>query len=213
MAGESCLVQERSDSWDAWWDACIRQFPPVMAPRGGSLTMQKYRRINKKVHRELLSLCFDKKKPCCEVGTLPKTMTSSEGNDAGKLQSLPSSSLIIQQPSLEKIYSGHKTWELRSKGTKKRGRIGLISRGSGLISGEAWLIDCVCLREIDDSGLLTLGHGSFEDTFDKHRCTEEDINLSCQDNVYAWVLGKVRKYETGVRYHDPKGALTWIKSS
>mgnify|MGYP003341256152 FL=1 len=50
--------------------------------------------------------------------------------------------LIIRQSWLKKIFNDGKIWEMRSTKTDIRGKIGLIESGSGLIVGEANLVDC-----------------------------------------------------------------------
>ena len=47
--------------------------------------------------------------------------------------------LIVRQPWIDLILSGEKTWEMRSRPTNVRGRIGLIEQGTGLIVGECFL--------------------------------------------------------------------------
>ena len=56
--------------------------------------------------------------------------------------------LIIKQPWIELILSGKKTWEMRSRPTHIRGKIGLIEQGTGLIVGEVEIIDCLRHRGI-----------------------------------------------------------------
>lgn len=82
--------------------------------------------------------------------------------------------LIVRQPWIEKILSGEKTWEMRSKRTLVRGRIGLIEQGTGLIVGECDLIhsgmpldkldaECFhCFHRVDDLSLIE-NLGTFTD--------------------------------------------------
>lgn len=51
------------------------------------------------------------------------------------------SALIIREPWIGLILDGRKTWEMRSHATTKRGVIGLIRQGSGLIVGTARIVD------------------------------------------------------------------------
>ena len=53
---------------------------------------------------------------------------------------------------------------------------------------------------------------AFEKFFEKHRCTEDEINLYFNGNVYAWVLGKVSKYENTVAYTPRQGAVMWVRT-
>ena len=56
---------------------------------------------------------------------------------------LPEVGLLIRTPFVDWILDGQKTWEIRSRRTARRGRIGLIRSGSGLVLGEAELVDVV----------------------------------------------------------------------
>ena len=51
--------------------------------------------------------------------------------------------LIIDEPWIGFILSGRKTWEMRSRNTQIRGRIGLIRKGSKMVVGVADLVDTV----------------------------------------------------------------------
>jgi hypothetical protein len=48
--------------------------------------------------------------------------------------------LIIKEPWISLILSRKKTWELRSRDTRVRGRIALIRKGSGTVIGVAELV-------------------------------------------------------------------------
>ena len=205
-----CLKAMSDEDVQKKWYALIRDFFPLVPGPASSSDMQQYRRIKGQIHRELDAVCA--LKDAWDVCAVRGTMPSVEGNVVGKDKCALSCSLIMPGSCLEKIFSGEKSWDLRSKSTKKRGRIGLISSGSGKISGEAWVIDCLCLREVDSSGVSRLRHGSFEEFFEKHRCTEDEINLYFNGNVYAWVLGKVSKYENTVAYTPRQGAVMWVRT-
>lgn len=45
--------------------------------------------------------------------------------------------LVIAEPWIGLILDGSKTWEMRSRATRKRGRIALIRKGSGQVVGVA----------------------------------------------------------------------------
>ena len=203
-----CLKRMIDEDKQKKWYALIQEFFPLIPGPCYTAHMEQHRRIKGEIHRELDVLCSERGESS-ELSSL----VSVNDNDVSKVMSLPSSSLIIQERWLEKIYNGQKTWELRSKTTLKRGRIGLISSGSGVISGEAWLSDCFCLRDVDSSGEYKLTHGSLEGSFEKHRCTAEEINTYCEGRVYAWVLEKVTKYETSYPYQHPQGAVIWVRTS
>ena len=54
--------------------------------------------------------------------------------------------LIIKKNWLDKIFDEGKTWEMRSRNTKIRGKIGLIESGTGLIVGEAKIVDTLRMK-------------------------------------------------------------------
>ena len=49
--------------------------------------------------------------------------------------------LIIDEPWISLIVSGEKSWEMRSRDTYVRGRIGLIRKGSKTVIGLADLVE------------------------------------------------------------------------
>lgn len=51
--------------------------------------------------------------------------------------------LIVRSPYARLIVQGRKTWELRSKATKIRGRIGIAEAGSKAVIGEVDLTGCI----------------------------------------------------------------------
>ena len=111
--------------------------------------------------------------------------------------------LVIKGEFLEKILTGRKTWEIRSRRTHLRGDIALIQSGSGCIVGTAKLVDCI--------GPLT------DEDFLRHArkvgVTRREV-LSWDPIVsdeYAWVLAHVRRLPRPVPYQHPQGAVTWVK--
>jgi hypothetical protein len=110
-------------------------------------------------------------------------------------------SLIIKKQYLDKIFLGIKVWELRGSNTKIRGRIRLIESGSGLIIGEADLIDCV-------------GPLSTQDLSDNFNKTQYDVNngMIKYKKTYAWVLANVHKYNKPIPYKHPQGAIIWVNT-
>ncbi|MFT4311602.1 MAG: ASCH domain-containing protein [Candidatus Woesearchaeota archaeon] len=106
--------------------------------------------------------------------------------------------LIIKKEHLDKIFSGKKTWEIRSSRTHKRGKIGLIQSGSGNIVGECEVVDC--------SDELTLEE--YLKNKDKH-CSE-NTKLTYK-KTYAWVLKNAKRYSKPLKYKHPAGAIIWVK--
>lgn len=112
---------------------------------------------------------------------------------------IPNRALIVRQPWIDLILSGKKTWEMRSRPTIVRGRIGLIEQGTGLIVGEA---------NIDDS--LDRKYGIFDknaDNFERHRILDRGELFNWP---YPWVLSNAIRYETPIKYNHPNGAVIWV---
>lgn len=105
--------------------------------------------------------------------------------------------LIIKQPWIELILSGKKTWEMRSRPTNIRGRIGLIEQGTGLIVGEAELTDC--MESITN----------FDIGYCQHLHKIEDIELLEKWHI-PWVLENAKRYEKPIPYKHPQGAVVWV---
>ncbi len=113
----------------------------------------------------------------------------------------PVTALVIASPHIERILSGEKTWEMRSKNCKIRGTIGLIRKGSGKVVG---LVDITGVR-----GPLT--SDELMANLDKHHGTREQINdpAFAKWNV-AWMLAQARPLKIPVAYTHPKGAVGWV---
>ena len=110
-------------------------------------------------------------------------------------------SLIIKKKFLDKIFLGLKTWELRGSNTKIRGTIRLIESGSGLIIGEADLVDCV-------------GHLSLDDLKSNFTYTQYDVqsNMLKYKKTYAWILKNPKIYKDPIPYKHPQGAIIWVNT-
>jgi hypothetical protein len=85
--------------------------------------------------------------------------------------------LTIKEPWISLILSGKKTWELRSRDARMRGRIALIRKGSGTVVGVANLT--ATLPNLSRSDLMT--------NVARHQVPQHEIGLDSRWNV-AWVL-------------------------
>lgn len=126
--------------------------------------------------------------------------------------------LIIKPEWLAQIYepadlfSEPKTWEIRGSVTHKRGRIYLLESGSGLITGETTIVDCI---EIKNEKM-------WNENINKHQ-VQDIVYKGCYINaylyamnryeghVYAWILKDTKQYEKPIKYSKPKGAVIWVK--
>jgi hypothetical protein len=106
--------------------------------------------------------------------------------------------LIIDEPHISRILAGEKIWEMRSRPTKIRGRIGLIRKGSGLIVGSAFL--CRVGKVITDANAA--------DTIQFHMVKDLPRLKKWK---YPWVLGDVKIFSEPIPYKHPRGAVIWVK--
>ncbi|MEK3787581.1 ASCH domain-containing protein [Paenibacillus sp. FSL K6-1230] len=104
--------------------------------------------------------------------------------------------LIIKPQWADMILSGAKTWEIRGSRTTKRGRIGIIKSGSGMVYGEVELEDC-----------LPLTYEAWHNNMPKHQVPYQNINYK---TPYAWVLTNARLYDEPIPYKHPQGAVIWV---
>lgn len=114
----------------------------------------------------------------------------------------PDSALLIKSRWIAAILSGEKVWELRGCRTARRGCIGLIECGSGLIVGTCDLIDVV--------GPLTP-----EDLRTNHRLHRVPSSMLGAQityrRIFAWVVANARRVSPAVQYEHPQGAVIWVR--
>jgi ASCH domain-containing protein len=109
--------------------------------------------------------------------------------------------LVVRSPWVEKILSGEKTWEIRSKPNSTTGRIALC-KGGGPIVGT-----CIIGRSIP------LSREEFRKNFDKHRVSEQQLVEFYGDRqVYAWPVSDARPLSEPIRYKHPGGG-SWVTLS
>jgi len=109
--------------------------------------------------------------------------------------------LVVDDPWIDLILAGSKTWEMRSARTSFRGWFGLIRKGSGAVWGIARLDDVGARMTPDE--LVT--------TIDKHRIPEDMIRSGAVVKWNTpWKLSNARRLERPVPYQHPYGAVTWV---
>jgi ASCH domain len=113
---------------------------------------------------------------------------------------LPEAGLLIRAPYVDWILDGLKVWEMRTKRTARRGRIGLIRSASGLVVGEANLVAV--------EGPLT--HRELLRNADKMNVEREDI-IAPGGDTFAWVLENAHRYDPPVPYTHRSGAVVWAR--
>ena len=110
--------------------------------------------------------------------------------------------LIIDEPWISLILSGKKTWEMRSTGTRKRGPIGLIRKGSGQVVGAAELVD----------SLPALSREDYAKTEQLHRIPIEFQSAAIlRRRVRPWVLAAARPLPKPIPYQHGSGPVIWVK--
>ncbi|TPE47164.1 ASCH domain-containing protein [Amaricoccus solimangrovi] len=107
--------------------------------------------------------------------------------------------LVVREPWIDLLLSGEKTWEMRGQRPSYRGWIGLIRKGSGLVSGIAHLIDVG----------YPLSPDQMIKTFEKHRIPERMIQGGeVAKWTTPWKLSDIRALREPVPYRHPNGAIT-----
>lgn len=107
------------------------------------------------------------------------------------------SAIPIREPWIDMILAGKKTWEIRSKFTKKIGPVALIRSKSGTVVATANLAKVIELNsDICSKNARKMG-------------MSVDEALDCFGD-YAWVLEDVVVFKRPVPYIHPSGAVTWV---
>lgn len=109
--------------------------------------------------------------------------------------------LIVREPWIGYILEGTKTWEMRTSPAPRRGRIGLIRKGTGLVVGTAKIVDS--LPPLDAAGLAA--------TRDRHRIPAElDVQVLAAGWIHPWVLRNVRRLPRPVAAGQKPGQVIWV---
>lgn len=104
--------------------------------------------------------------------------------------------LVVKRQWLQEMFLNNKRWEMRSTNSKHRGLFYLIEQGTGLIVGEAILMDTF---EVDEN--------LAKRSFDAHRV--EDLSL-LKKWRWAWSLTNIVQYDKPIPYTHPQGAVIWV---
>jgi hypothetical protein len=118
-------------------------------------------------------------------------------------KALPDRAVIIREPFLTDILLGRKRWEIRSTATTVRGRIALIRSGSGLIVGEASIVDC---KGPLDVGTLANSSALTNEERRWYRSARQLPYL----RTFAWVFADPLSYAAPVAYLHPQGAVRFV---
>ena len=110
------------------------------------------------------------------------------------------SAIPIREPWIDLILHGVKTWEIRSKFTKKLGPVALIRAGSKTVVATAILSEVIqlttktALENAPKMGMKKLT-----------REMARGVN-----GQYAWVLKDVIPFKNPVPYNHKSGAVVWV---
>lgn len=112
--------------------------------------------------------------------------------------------LTIREPWIDKILSGRKTWEIRTRKTNIRERIALIRGGTSTIDGYADLIDCFAMSRQELAGMAHY-----------HNVPEADLASygNPEADLFVWVLDNVEKISQPIPFQRPGGAVNWVTLS
>jgi hypothetical protein len=107
------------------------------------------------------------------------------------------SAIPIREPWIDMILDGYKTWEIRSKNTLKRERVGLIRAQSSTVVGTAFLSEVIKITP----------------TIARKNAAKMGMTITgAMDCVgdNAWVMKNIVKFKKPVPYVHPPGAVTWV---
>ena len=109
--------------------------------------------------------------------------------------------LVIDEPWIGLILRGEKTWEMRKTGTKIRGPIALIRKGSGHVVGIARVVDSLAPLMTPE----TYAAGE-----PRHRIPPERQAALRDAWMTPWVLADAKPLRRPVPYRHPSGAVIWV---
>lgn len=109
--------------------------------------------------------------------------------------------LVVDQPWIDLILSGRKTWEMRGTGASHRGWFGLIRKGSGQVVGVARLTGSGQPLSIEEMIAA----------IDRHHIPEQMIRSGAVAKwTTPWHLADSTRLPRPVPYRHPYGAVTWV---
>jgi len=139
------------------------------------------------------------KPPVCLVNLSPLFRAKNEQTRTGVQPKMKA--LIIREPWIGRILAGVKTWEMRTRATSIRGRIGLIRQGTGMVVGVANLVDS--LPPLDTKALAA--------SRDRHGITPERDSEAIKGRwLHPWVLRDVRALLRPVPAGQKPGQVIWV---
>ena len=109
------------------------------------------------------------------------------------------SGLIVREPYASMIVDGEKKWEIRTRKTKKRGEIYIITNGE--IIGKAALVDVKGPFNPEE----------LERFYHLHKVDPETLRQYGKGKkLYAWVFERPKRLKKPIKIEIPKGAIIWV---
>jgi hypothetical protein len=110
--------------------------------------------------------------------------------------------LVIDGHWVSLILAGRKTWEMRSQVTNVRGKIGLIRKGTGQVSGVVDIVDCGAPMSMEE----------MLDNMERHQIPESLVRSGeVRSWCIPWILERAVAFPDPVPYDHPSGAVKWVK--
>ncbi|CAE7309347.1 hypothetical protein AK812_SmicGene45104 [Symbiodinium microadriaticum] len=125
---------------------------------------------------------------------------------------LPTRALLIKSQWLEPIFSGRKTWEVRGRDLRIRGRVCLASEGK--LVGEVEFTDSLPIG-VRDAGNSLVSVPGYDRNFiglqaNKDKTCIEDVTVLTYTRLFAWVMKDVLRYAVAIPYNHPLGAQQFV---
>ena len=113
--------------------------------------------------------------------------------------------LIVAEPYASMLVDGLKHWEMRTKPTNIRGRIGIISKGTGTIIGEVDLVHSIKSPLPKRVGMEGINLNPF---FKEHKIKDPTLLVKWK---FPWTMENATRYKHPITYDHPQGAVIWVK--
>lgn len=157
--------------------------------------------------------CTTSSKDPEKVVLLParKRSAAAGSTSASKLMN---KALLIKKHWVDQIFDNGKIWEIRGERCTKRGRFCIAQSQSGLIMGEATMVDCLKVGKLKDGKLKPFSKSNRkhfiakECNMPKHRI--EDMSIVTYPKVFAWVLRDATRYNPPLPYEHVQGCVKWV---
>ena len=146
--------------------------------------------------------------------TAAMTKTTKASDEAKPRDDLsitaPRQAWVVDETSAREILQGKRSWELRDKKLRKRGRFCIAARRKGMIYGEVDFVDTIAVgKKIGDTWHpYDQGPEAKNNFFMNPKNVTKHNNMAFNRNcqtLHAWVLQNPQTYNEPVRYRPIKG--------